>query len=241
MTVLDRESPIPLYFQLKQLLLEKIEQAEWRPGDLIPSEQELQDNYGLSRTTVRQTLSELVNEGRLDRQRGRGTFVTKPKFTHDPSNRLGATDYLRQQGIEPGWRLLDAAWIAPVEDVNEKLHLPAAAELFCIRRLRLANGEPIGYHIAYLPPLVAAQINQSALEEGGSLRYLRNVPQMHNSKAARTIEATAATKLEVEWLDMKPGDPVLQIERLLTAEDGTPLELLWASYRGDRFKYQVTI
>lgn len=241
MTVLDRESPIPLYFQLKQVLLEKIEQAEWRPGDLIPSEQELQDNYGLSRTTVRQTLSELVNEGRLDRQRGRGTFVTKPKFTHDPSNRLGATDYLRQQGIEPGWRLLNTGWVAAIEDANDKLQLPSDADLFCIRRLRLANNEAVGYHIVYLPTFVAEQINEKTLEEGGSLRYLRNVPHMHNSKAARTIEATAATKLEVEWLGMKLGEPVLQIERLLTAEDGTPLELLWASYRGDRFKYQVTI
>lgn len=241
MTVLDRESPIPLYFQLKQLLLEKIEQGEWRPGDLIPSEQELQDSYGLSRTTVRQTLSELVNEGRLDRQRGRGTFVTKPKFTHDPSNRLGASDYLRQQGIEPGWQLLEVGWASPDEEVNKKLGLTAVTSPFFLTRLRLANGEPIGYHIAYLPPFVAEHINEKALEEGGSLRYLRSVPQMATSKAARTIEATAATKREAELLGIKIGDPILQIERLLTAEDGTPLELLWASYRGDRFKYQVTL
>ena len=148
---------------------------------------------------------------------------------------------MRQQGIEPGWVLLEADWVAPIAEVNEKLQLPAEADLFCIRRLRLANGEPIGYHIAYLPRFVAEQINTQALEEGGSLRYLRNVPPMHNSKAARTIEATAASGLEIEYLHMKLGEPVLQIERLLTAEDGTPLELLWASYRGDRFKYQVTI
>ncbi len=240
MTVLDRASPIPLYFQLKQVLLEKIEQAEWRPGDLIPTEQELQDNYGLSRTTVRQTLTELVNEGRLDRQRGRGTFVTKPKFTHNPNNRLGASEYLRQQGIEPGWKLIDAAWIQPPEDVNLKLKIPLDSQVYRIRRLRLANGEAIGYHLAYLPASVAAQINQDVLEEGGSLRYLRNVPQMETSKASRTIEASAAAELEVKWLGLKLGEPVLLIERIITAEDGTPLELLWASYRGDRFKYQVT-
>lgn len=240
MTVLDRTSPIPLYFQLKQILLEKIEQAEWRPGDLIPTEQDLQDNYGLSRTTVRQTLTELVNEGRLDRQRGRGTFVTKPKFTHNPNNRLGASEYLRQQGIEPGWKLIDAGWIQPPEDVNLKLKIPLDSQVYRIRRLRLANGEAIGYHLAYLPAFVAEQINQDVLEQGGSLRYLRNVPQMETSKASRTIEASAAAELEVKWLGMKTGEPVLLIERVITAEDGTPLELLWASYRGDRFKYQVT-
>ena len=99
MTVLDRNSPIPLYYQLKNVLLTKIQQSEWQAGDLIPSEQELQETFGLSRTTVRQTLSELVNEGWLSRHRGRGTFVTHPTMTHNPIRRLGASEYLEQQGF----------------------------------------------------------------------------------------------------------------------------------------------
>lgn len=241
MTVLDRNSPIPLYFQLKNILLRKIEQAEWEAGELIPSEQELQDMYGLSRTTVRQTLSELVNEGRLNRHRGRGTFVSPPQMTHNPAQRLGATEYLAQQGIETGWQLLSADWAEPPKGVRQRLKLGEQVRVYRIHRLRLANQETIGYHYAYLPEAIVPYINQAKLTEGGSLRYLRDAPQMADSLAHRTIEAVNAEVPEVEQLQAQLGDPILAIERLIVAADGTPLELLWAAYRGDRFKYQITI
>ena len=240
-TTIDRSSPIPLYFQLKQILLNKIEKQEWRAGDLISSEQELQNTYGLSRTTVRQTLSDMVNEGLLDRQRGRGTFVTTPKFTHNPGDRQGASDYLRQQGIEPGWQVIQKGWETATADVCAKLNLSADSAVYCLRRLRLANGEAIGHHIAYIPAVAAEYINTDLLETGGSLNYLSDMPLIAKSKATRAIEATLATKEETQWLSVASGDAILHIERVALAENGTPLEFLLASYRGDRFKYQVTI
>lgn len=238
---IDRSSPIPLYFQLKQILLEKIDHAEWGAGDLIPSEQELQETYGLSRTTVRQTLSEMVNEGLLDRQRGRGTFVTAPKFTHNPGDRQGVSDYLRQQGIEPGWQVLQKGWEVAPKEISEKLLLPTDSEVYSVHRLRLANGEAIGYHTAYVPPAAAKHINENSLEDGGSLNYLTGAPRLSTSKATRSIEATLATEDDHRWLGIGVGDAILHIERVVLAEDGTPLEYLLAFYRGDRFKYQITI
>ena len=241
MTTIDRTSPVPLYFQLKQILLDKIEHVEWKAGDMIPSEQELQETYGLSRTTVRQTLSEMVNQGLLDRQRGRGTFVKKPTFTHDPSNRKGVTEFLRESGIHPGWRVIRASvGIAPVH-VAEKMEVSEETELFCLERLRLANEEPIGCHIAYVAPFLIEQIDKSVFEEGESLRYLHQSPYLNGSKAQRVIEAQLATADEQALLDVEIGQPILHIERIITGEDGRPLELLYASYRGDRFKYKVTL
>jgi GntR family transcriptional regulator len=240
-TTLDRSSPIPLYFQLKQVLLDKIQQAEWQTGDLIPSEQELQEAYGLSRTTVRQTLADMVNEGWLHRQRGRGTFVTRPKFAHDPVNRLSTTEYLQQQGITPGWQVVEKGWQSPIEDVAEKLKIAPDEEVYRIHRLRLANEEPIGFHYAYVAPAIVQHINEAALTAGGSLRYLRSAPQMVNCRVTRTLEASAAEEAEVNLLHVAAGAPVLQIERLIIAEDGSPIELMWASYRGDRFKYQFSL
>jgi GntR family transcriptional regulator len=242
MTVsLNRESPVPLYYQLKQILVDKIDGAEWQTGDLIPSEQELQETYGLSRTTVRQTLAEMVNEGLLQRHRGRGTFVAQPQMTHDPVRRLGVSEYLEQQGIEPGWQIISTDWAEPPEGVRERLQLAETVRVYRIHRLRTANGEPIGYHYAYLPEFMVQHINVAALTEGASLRYLRNAPQMEGSTAYRTIEATIADDPEISQLGAKRGDPILAIERILTAVDQTPIELLWAAYRGDRFKYQITI
>lgn len=238
---INRDSPLPLYYQLKQILLEQIETNEWNPGDLIPSEQELQDRYGLSRTTVRQTLSEMVNEGLLNRQRGRGTFVARKKMTHDPIKRLGASEYLEQQGIVAGWQVIEHGWAEPPEGVRERLQVGKDVQIYRVHRLRLADGEPIGYHFAYLPETTVAYMNVAALTEGGSLRYLRNAPQMENSIAHRAIEACVADDPEIELLGVERGHPILAIERTVTAVDGTPIELLWAAYRGDRFKYQITI
>jgi GntR family transcriptional regulator len=241
-TTIDRTSPIPLYYQLKQILLEQIDAGQWRPGDLIPGEQELQDTYGLSRTTVRQTLADLANEGLLNRQRGRGTFITRPKFAHDPKVRPGAEGYIQSEGLVPGWQVISADWTdQPPEGVRDLLKIGQETPIFRIHRLRLANNDPIGYHFAYVPEPYANNLNLEKLTEGGSLRYLRDLPQMNNSVAQRTIEATLANGPEVSLLGAAPGEPILTIERIILAQDGTPIELLWAAYRGDRFKYQVTI
>ncbi len=239
--VIDRQSPIPLHYQLRQYLLAKIESGEWQPGDLIPSELELQETYGISRTTVRQTLSELVFEGRLVRQRGRGTFVASDKFAHNPRNHQGLTYRLEEQGMKAGWRVLDERLVTAPAVVREALRLNGKVQVLRLRRLRLADAEPIGLHTAYLPESVAAQINRAALSEGESLRYLSHLPQMQGSRAHRTIEAVAATPADAKLLGVKPGSPILQIERVIVAAEGTPLEYLQARYRGDRFKYQITL
>jgi GntR family transcriptional regulator len=237
---IDRSSPMPLHYQLRQVLLAKIESGEWQPGDLIPSEPELGDTYGISRTTIRQTLSELVFEGRLTRHRGKGTFVASDKFAHSP-NRQGLTLKLEEQGIRPGWRVLDERQVAAPAAVREALRLNGKPHVTRIRRLRLADAEPIGIHTVYLPEAIAAQINRAALQEGESLRYLGHLPQIQGSRAHRTIEAVAATGTDAKLLEVEPGSPILQIERLVVAADGTPLEFLQARYRGDRFKYQITL
>ncbi|NTU78851.1 MAG: GntR family transcriptional regulator [Chloroflexales bacterium] len=236
---IDRSSPIPLHYQLKQILLGKIEQNEWQTGDMFPTEQELQNSYQLSRTTVRQTLLDLTAEGWLVRQRGRGTFVTRPKFTHSPEEHYGLTDQLLRQGITPGWKIVAQEWAQPAIEIRAALRLAPEEPAYTICRLRLAGEEPIGYHSAYLPEAIAALIDHRALSEGESLRYLKQLPQMYNSRAQRTIEAVAASEIETTWLGMEPGAPVLLIERLITTEDGTPLEFLQAHYRGDRFRYQI--
>jgi GntR family transcriptional regulator len=240
MTQLDRSSPLPLHYQLKQILLEKIEQGEWKPGDLIPGEAELQTTYGLSRITVRQALTDLVYEGRLTRQRGRGTFVAPPKFEHNPARHRGINYYLTQQGLTPGWRVLETGWARPSAQVRRQLALPPEARAYCIRRLRLANDQPVGYLVAWLPEAIAEQINHEALTEGESLRYLRHLPQMHRSSAERSLEAVAAGAVEAKLLGLPKNAPLMRIERLVRAADGAPLEYLVALYRGDRLKYQFT-
>ena len=165
-----------------------------------------------------------------------------PNSSHDPNVRPGAEGYIQSEGLEPGWEILSTDWVeSPPEGVRERLQIDEDTRVYRIHRLRLANNEPIGYHYAYVPETFFQHLNLNKLSEGGSLRYLRDLPQMDNSIAQRTIEATVANGPEIEMLNASPGEAILTIERIILADDGTPLELLWAAYLGDRFKYQVTL
>lgn len=239
MTSIQRESPTPLYHQLKELLAERIAAGEWQAGDMLPTEEQLQEQYEISRTTVRQALKELEVEGHISRQRGRGTFVSRPKISHSAEPHLRLTDALKEQGVQPGWRLLDAAWVPASADVAERLDLERETPVFCLRRLRLANDEAIGYHVAHASPAVATALDKGRLESGGSLDYLRGGDVLDGSYANRVLEAIPASEAVASWLDVETGIPMFLIRRCVFNRQGQPIELLRAVYRGDRLQYHV--
>jgi GntR family transcriptional regulator len=236
---IERDSPLPLYHQLKQLLLDQIERGSWKPGDLIPGEQELQDEYRLSRTTVRQALRELELEGKVTRHRGRGTFVSVPKLTHSAQPKASLSDSLLAKGITPGWRVVARGLVAAAPDVAALLGVKAGADVHRLVRVRLANKEAIGVHVAHTTPTLAQAIDDGGLARGGSLTYLAALPALAGSRADRLIEAVLPSRDEVTLLAIDPKQPMLRIVRVVTAASGEPLEVLHASYRGDRFQYRV--
>ena len=236
---IDRKSPIPLYYQLKQILTQRIANGEWQPGDMLPTEEVLQEEYNLSRTTVRQALKDLEIEGVISRYRGRGTFVAKPKLTHSPEPRSSLSDTLLEQGMTPGWQLISAETETADGKVAEMLRIQPGDSVFCLRRLRLANKDPIGYHIAYVAPPFSAQISEADYTNGGSLRYLSGDDFLAKSVADRKIEAVLASEDEAEILDVDKGSAMLLIRRLVMTEDGDPIEYFKGLYRGDSFAYHI--
>lgn len=240
MQTVDRQSPLPLYFQLKQILLEKIQSGEWPPGSLIPGEHTLEDQYQISRTVVRQTLSELVVEGYLVRQRGRGTFIAQPKVAYDPSRRLDLNEYMEQQGVKLNWALIDREMMEAPQQVQEALQLAEREPVLRLRRMRLAGKEAIGYHTAYVPRSVLGYIDENQLCAGESLSYLMGHPAVSQARVERTLEASLAEKLDLEYMTIKKHSPILHMERLVISQESEPLEFLVARFRGDRFKFRVT-
>lgn len=239
--LLDRSSPVPLYFQLKQVLLEKIRRAEWTPGMLIPSEQELQDAYQVSRTTVRQTLSELVSEGHLMRQRGRGTFITQPKIAYDPSLGIRTNEYLDTYGVALSWQLLNHGFTDAPDDAAQALGLTSDVRVYRVERIRMAGPDAIGFHVAYTPPQVAAHIDHERLESGESLDYLHALPALVGAHTQRTLEAALTDETDRKLLGADRTVPILQLTRIISSADGTPLEYLYSRFRGDRFKYRISV
>lgn len=235
----DRNSPIPLYFQLKQILLNQIEGGDLKPGDIFPTEQKIQETYDLSRTTVRQALSELEDEGKITRHRGRGTFVAKPKVRHSPKSYPNLADHMLQQGSTPGWKLLSAEWVTPDPEIAEEFKITADQHIFRLERLRLENDEPIGYHMAYVAPAYSNVIDPQAFTEGGSLRYLRGLSILQSSLADRTLEAVHANSKLAQLLDVEEDAALLKIHRTIYTPEQETIERFSGIYRGDRFQYHI--
>lgn len=237
---IDRNNPIPLYYQLKQILAKAIDSGELAPCQPIPTERELQEKYQLSRTTVRQAINELVAEGLLYRQRGKGTFVSKPKLRHGPQRPFGLSGYMRAQGLKPGWKLLGMDTVAPPNKVAEQLNLAEGEKALMIERLRLADGEIVGVHIAYVPVSLGLEFTETELIEGdSSLSYLDGKEGLSFSETHRIIQAVAATAREARLLRTRKGAPLLLVQRTTISAEGKPVEYLHALYRGDRFEYYV--
>jgi GntR family transcriptional regulator len=230
--MLQRSSPLPLYQQLTQLLAQRIERGDWKPGDLIPGEHELQELYQLSRTTVRQAVQDLERAGLVTRHRGRGTFVAEPRTTY----RVGVSESLLRQGIQPGWRVLVAEPRSATPVVAARLQISPGAPVFYSLRLRLADTCPIGQLEAHVPAGLTGELDLDLLAVGGSLDYLRARGLLRRSRTTRTLTAAAADALAAARLDITIGAPVLHILRLVNGADGRPVEDCCATYRGDRFR-----
>lgn len=235
---IDKNSPVPLYYQLKQLLIQKLQQKQLKPGQQLPTEEGLQHEYDISRTTVRQALRELEVEGWITRQAGKGTFVTETKVREgtEPFNVSAA--FFESYGIEMSWKVISAEFeIVPLH-IAERLGFPVGEKTFCLRRVRLANQEPIGYSVVYLAKNWIDQVDLSLAETGGTMNYLQGADLAH-CMAERIVEALPASHEEARILEIRYQDPVLVITRLVRDCDGLPMEHFRGVYRGDRFQYNI--
>lgn len=236
---LDRESAVPLYHQLYLVILKQLEIGTWAVGEAISTEEELADRYGVSRTTIRQALQQLVWEGYLQRRHGRGTFVAKPKVHHGTDQPFGVTLYLRAQGMRPHWRLLGMAPMLPPRRVAEALRLHDE-QVLEIRRLLMGDDEILGFHTAYIPFPLAARLQASHLMEGNSFFHLESGLGLKLGESRRVIGAIAASEADAELLETEVDSPLLQIQRTTFIADGRPVEFLHALYLGGRSEYHLT-
>ncbi len=150
MTAIQRNSPVPRYYQLKEILQERVRSGEWQPGNLIPSERELSETYGISRMTARQAITDLVNEGIFYREQGKGTFVTQRKITQQLMRLTGFTEDISARGQQPSTKVLSARMSPADEGTAEHLGIAPGTLLFCLQRLRLADGEPLAIELSQI-------------------------------------------------------------------------------------------
>lgn len=238
--MLDKNHPLPLYHQLKQTLRERIEQGEWKPGQRIPSERELCETYRVSRMTVRQAVTELVNENLLWRDQGRGTFVSKPKIQKLLSRLTSFTEDMRARGKQAGARVLRLELAPAKPAVAHALQIAENQPVVLIERLRLADDEPVGIETSHL----SFERCEAILHEDLS----RSLYELLTSKfgqfpthAEEQLEAAACSAHEAELLGVRRGTPVLSIKRTTLNQELRPIEYVESTYRGDRYVFYARL
>lgn len=232
---LDRRSGLPLYQQLYAVLRAQIDSSAWRPGDLLPTESILMEQYHVSRATVRQALDALVQEGLIYRERGRGTFVAHPTVQQGLVRIVSFTEDMRQRGFEPSTEVLSAELIPADDDLAKVLDIEVGDELARIERLRLADGEPMSIEISHLVHKYCPGILQHDYAENPLREMLERTYGIRIERATQAIRALTASTEMAERLFVKPESAVLNIERLSLSQYALPIEFLRIYHRGDRY------
>jgi GntR family transcriptional regulator len=148
--MLDKNSSVPIYAQLERIIKDNIKEKKYLPGEPLPTERELTELFGVSRMTIRQAISNLVNEGVLYRIPGKGAYVSKEVIEKKLEIESFSED-MEKRGLTPGSKIIYFEKIAPDEEIKEKLKLSTSEEIFFLNRLRLANDEPMAIEYCYLP------------------------------------------------------------------------------------------
>ena len=241
MSTIYRHSPVPRYHQLKEILREKIRSGEWKPGDLIPSERELSETYGISRMTTRQAVTDLVNEGVFYREQGKGTFVTRHKITQQLMRLTGFTEDIRARGQQPSTRVLSIHMRPASEVVAEKLRVDVGQLVFCLQRLRLADGEPLAIELSHINFKGCEKLLEEDLEQNSLYRLLESKYMVPLMEAEQEIEAGLAGNEEAQILKIPVGSSVLYIRRTTYTDRFQPIEYAKSVYCGNKYVFYANL
>jgi len=237
-STLDSTSYTPLYIQIAHILRQSIESGQFKKGEKLPSENELVQRFGISRITATAALDELVKAHLAYRERGRGTFVAQP-FLSNFSFFSSFTEDMRERGLEPSSRLVSLMIAKPDLEMLEKLRMSEHSSYYCLKRVRLANNEPVVFQSAYLPVEMYPNLESVDFEKQYLYEVMRKTYGYKPIWGEAIVEAGAATAEEASCLDIKNGAPVLIIWHLTLDDRFVVLEYVRSVYRSDRFSFST--
>lgn len=236
--MLDANNITPLYRQLLDELRANIERGVCAPGEKLPSELELAQQYGVSVVTVRKATDELASLGLVEKKRGKGTFVAGRKYSRDYTKILGFGESCRMQGLEPGSKLLARSVREPTHKIREKLGLPeSASEVVYVSRLRYVNGEPIAIEENYFSMDYAFLLTENL--DGSLFEVLQRVVGAEVRASRKTIEICRANAAESRLLEVKKNQPLLLVKSVAYDGGNTPIYCGTQIINGELFKLIV--
>ena len=240
--VIDRESPLPYYHQLKQLLVADIAARGLKPGDRLPGDHELCDLYDVSRTVVRQALTELEYEGVVTRVKGRGTFVAGTKTPEGLVQSLtGLFEDVRARGGHLRSEVRRREVVPADDQVASDLEIPVGTPVVEIERLRFVDGEPWALNVTQLPMAVGEPFLSEDLTQTSLYELLEQKYGVRITTGRRSVEAAVASKDVAAALRIPAGAAVLVLRSVSRGEAGTPVERFVAFHRGDKSRFEVEL
>lgn len=238
---INKNSVIPIYYQLLQYMKRQIKNGIWKENDVIPSERELCEQFSISRMTVRQAVDALKNEGLVYTQRGVGTFIGKSKLDQGLSKLSSFTEDMQQRGMKAGSKTLQLKMEQAPEEVADFLGIANGDKVIVLKRLRLANGEPMALEEAYLVYDLAPTLLE-CYHDGDSLyETLDKKCGIRILKAHQTIEIDRCDKKTAKLLCISHNDPVFKIRRIGKIEKNRPIEFVRSLYRADKYVFTVNL
>lgn len=238
----QRQSPLPAYYRIANLLGSHIMTGHHAPGSLLGTEKEMAENFGVSRITIRQAFDLLEKQHLIERRRAKGTFVAEHIEPRASVELNGLLDDVLLQADSGGTVFVDRKLTPASKRVAEKLGVAPRAEVYLIRRLRVTHAEP---HVPkswlanYVPVKIGRKYTEDTLRTNSFLQLLDNDPQTRLGWGVQEIGAARADAEAARRLAVEPGSPVLLVERVVYSERGLPVEFVVMKYRRDQMEFGV--
>jgi GntR family transcriptional regulator len=240
--LINKESPVPYYHQLKVYIQGEIDSGKWVSQQKLPSESELCEQLHISRTVVRQAIKELQNEGYLATEKGKGTFIAKPKIIEGFVQALmGFQEDMEGRGFRVTTYILRQELTAASRRVAEELRVEVDSPVIMLSRLRKLNGEPSVYVTTYIPQGLCPELLEADLENRSLYEFLEKRWGLKIHTGHRYIGVSLANEYEAGLLGIEVGSPLIELDSVSYLEDGRPLEYFHALHRGDRTKFEVEL
>jgi GntR family transcriptional regulator len=234
---IDPQSPLPLYAQLESFLAAEIAAGTLPPGSQLPKEEDLVKRYAVSRTTVRQTIQNLIRRGLVEIRRGRGTFVLQPKITQELTQLSGFVEDMQSLGSQASARLLDKQIVPASESVARQLAITGGTPVVRIQRVRLADNSPLSFDETYLPREIGERILENDLETEPIFSLLEQKYDTPLVEAEYRLEAVSADTTVARALGIVAGSPIFLIERTSYTTGRQPVDYERLYYRGDQIRF----
>jgi len=239
---INRTNGIPYYIQVRDTLQEHFQAGSWRPGDQLPGEPELCRMFGVSRPVIRQALNDLANKGLIVREKGKGTFVAETKIRESLVQKLtGSFQDMREQGHLLVTQVLRQNMVPANRKVASYLQCEPNTPVIEMERLRFVDDVPLQLVTTYLPYTLCGGLIQEDLSHQSLYAVLEERFGVVIVNGRRSIEAVAANEYEARLLQVKKGAPLILLDSVSFAADGTPVEYYHALHRGDRTRFEVQL